>query len=586
MAGARNDILFGGGLDLSGNSTVANRLDTDGFIYFGSGSTNPVAALPTSVNDTVTFHPSAGGLGFENRRWLTAFVVDPSADVGERGTYQTITEANAAASSGDMVYIRSGTYTEDWTAKAGISYVGDTDKNATTLLTGKVTLSETGVCFFKNLAFASNADNVILHSGANDVEGYFENCYFETDDAVAIISSTNTNSSSVLEFKTCNFLVNNSTATYVAHSGTAELRFFYCEMRSNGTWAVNNLLSSSTGGFSIFHWCYIQGSFTTSNNHEFRFHFTELNPQTNTVILTHNSTAGSRDKEVYHCIMRASTTTSTAISIGASATLDLVSTTIDSQNATTISGTGTLRYADLVFTNTDVIDAGLTLVPWATRTGDITLNAGATINEFSTDGTLAGDSDTAVPTEKAVKTYVDSQSGGGGAWELISSATASNSATIDFTGLSATYFMYMVVINNLRPANDANPFCMRTSSNNGSSYDSGASDYGWSIFIKSFDLNSGSGIGDAADALIRLTDGNGSAANEIASCIVYIQNPSAAIYTQVSAECISTSAAGIRFRTIAGGSRLSAADVDAIRFLYSTGNIASGEFKLYGLKAS
>ena len=33
--------------------------------------------------------------------------------------------------------------------------------------------------------------------------------------------------------------------------------------------------------------------------------------------------------------------------------------------------------------------------------------AGNQINEFSTDGTLSGDSDTAVPTEKAVKSYVD-----------------------------------------------------------------------------------------------------------------------------------------------------------------------------------
>jgi hypothetical protein len=32
-----------------------------------------------------------------------------------------------------------------------------------------------------------------------------------------------------------------------------------------------------------------------------------------------------------------------------------------------------------------------------------------TINEFSTDGTLAGNSDTALPTEKAVKTYVDTK---------------------------------------------------------------------------------------------------------------------------------------------------------------------------------
>lgn len=36
-------------------------------------------------------------------------------------------------------------------------------------------------------------------------------------------------------------------------------------------------------------------------------------------------------------------------------------------------------------------------------------NIGATVTEFSTDGTLAGDSDVAVPTEKAVKTYADTK---------------------------------------------------------------------------------------------------------------------------------------------------------------------------------
>ena len=35
----------------------------------------------------------------------------------------------------------------------------------------------------------------------------------------------------------------------------------------------------------------------------------------------------------------------------------------------------------------------------------IVLSSGATISEFSTDGTMSGDSDTAVPTEKATKTY-------------------------------------------------------------------------------------------------------------------------------------------------------------------------------------
>ncbi|MGD9697599.1 tail fiber domain-containing protein [Acinetobacter sp.] len=41
------------------------------------------------------------------------------------------------------------------------------------------------------------------------------------------------------------------------------------------------------------------------------------------------------------------------------------------------------------------------------------LNTGATVNEFSIDGTMSGNSDSAVPTEKAVKTYVDNNSGVG-----------------------------------------------------------------------------------------------------------------------------------------------------------------------------
>ena len=51
------------------------------------------------------------------------------------------------------------------------------------------------------------------------------------------------------------------------------------------------------------------------------------------------------------------------------------------------------------------------------------LQNGTTINEFSTDGTLADNSDDAVPTEQAVKTYVDNGlatiSGGGGLTTLI-----------------------------------------------------------------------------------------------------------------------------------------------------------------------
>lgn len=46
-------------------------------------------------------------------------------------------------------------------------------------------------------------------------------------------------------------------------------------------------------------------------------------------------------------------------------------------------------------------------------TGNLTLLNGTGINEFSTDGTLSGNSDDAAPTEKAVKTYVDAVTASG-----------------------------------------------------------------------------------------------------------------------------------------------------------------------------
>jgi len=58
--------------------------------------------------------------------------------------------------------------------------------------------------------------------------------------------------------------------------------------------------------------------------------------------------------------------------------------------------------------NTIVFESNNTTQATISTTG-LALNAGASVNEFSIDGTLVGNSDTAVPTEQAVKTYVDTE---------------------------------------------------------------------------------------------------------------------------------------------------------------------------------
>lgn len=64
-----------------------------------------------------------------------------------------------------------------------------------------------------------------------------------------------------------------------------------------------------------------------------------------------------------------------------------------------------------------------------------------------------------------------------GGWELIASATASASSTIDFTGFdSDKYERYQIDFWNFKMTSDHFPV-IRTSTDGGSSYDSGASDY-------------------------------------------------------------------------------------------------------------
>ena len=72
-------------------------------------------------------------------------------------------------------------------------------------------------------------------------------------------------------------------------------------------------------------------------------------------------------------------------------------------------GTGTIELtANTNITGTATVSSTLNVTGLSTL-ASLTLASGATVTELSTDGTLADNSDTAVPTEKSVKTYVDAQ---------------------------------------------------------------------------------------------------------------------------------------------------------------------------------
>jgi hypothetical protein len=70
--------------------------------------------------------------------------------------------------------------------------------------------------------------------------------------------------------------------------------------------------------------------------------------------------------------------------------------------------------------------------------GTISLGGSNTaVNEFSTDGTFAANSDSIVPTQKAIRTYIQSQIGGGGSNLNVNSITAGQ-VLIELNNISHT----------------------------------------------------------------------------------------------------------------------------------------------------
>ena len=182
---------------------------------------------------------------------------------------------------------------------------------------------------------------------------------------------------------------------------------------------------------------------------------------------------------------------------------------------------------------------------------------------------------------------------GDGTWNsaggltFISSTDISAAATYNFTATAAaSYDSYMLSISNLIPVTDGVSLYFRTSTDGGSGYDSGASDYMWQGSTEGADYQ------DNADSEIELNPQLGgtligSAANEDGvSGTVYVHGPHLTKRTYVTGMLGMITNGGFPDSSIIFGARLESADVDAFQLLFSSGNIDTGTVTVYGLANS
>ena len=180
-----------------------------------------------------------------------------------------------------------------------------------------------------------------------------------------------------------------------------------------------------------------------------------------------------------------------------------------------------------------------------------------------------------------------------GTLTLLSTQTASASATISFTtGLDSTYDEYIIKIINARPATDNVNFTFNMSTDAGSNYNvTKTTTYfeayhgednvdAFLIYRTGRDLAQSTSFQDLFPDL-----GNG--ADESVSGSLTLFNPSSTTYVKhflTNTNGYNKDDASINVFTAGYGNTTSA--VNAIRFQMSSGNIADGIFKLYGVKKS
>ena len=174
---------------------------------------------------------------------------------------------------------------------------------------------------------------------------------------------------------------------------------------------------------------------------------------------------------------------------------------------------------------------------------------------------------------------------------LISSQTASNSASISFTsGLTSTYKAYKFVFSNIKVATNAAEFGFLTSTNGGSSYgvtttnttfrayhyeDDGASGLGY----VDFDLAQSTGLNQ-----LSLNQGNNADDSHSGNMILF--NPSSTTYVK-HFMCVGDNShdtvTPLNVNNYLAGYVNTTSAVNAIQFKADTGNI-TGTIYMYGIK--
>lgn len=297
------------------------------------------AALSAGTNASVT--SGSGSTLTVTSINCAKWIVDATAN---RGTHTTIQGAIDAASSGQTIFVRPGTYTENLTLKAGVdivAFLGDSDIPNVTIV-GKASYSSAGRTNISNIRLTTNGDYFLEVTGSAASVVNLNNCYLNCSNFTGI-NFTSSSSSAEINIFDCSGDLGTTGIALFTSSSAGIIFYNYSNFGNTGG---STTASTASAGTVVLRYSYFPNPITTSGTGSISVGFSVIAPAQNIKCLTLGGSNAST-------VTQSSISSGTAVAISVNAnTLTLTNSVLNSTNTNVIDGAGTLVYAGLVFSNT------------------------------------------------------------------------------------------------------------------------------------------------------------------------------------------------------------------------------------------
>ncbi len=291
--------------------------------------------------DATGFVSMSGGANYIS---LSPYIVGTDAHSG----YSTIALGIAAAVTGGAtdttpmnVYIKpkadGSAYTENLSLVPGVNLVAFGES---VTVIGKSTMTAAGTCNIQGLTLQTNGDFLLVVSGASSSVVQLDDCYLNCTNNTGI-SHTSSNANSQIRIRNSFGDIGTTGIAIFSKTSTGSILFDYSKFNNSGSSTTAN--TSSAGGLAVFY-SRFNNSITTSGTASIGFQSASLTAEGNVTALT---VGGSSSNVVIRSRFTSGTASGISVSVGCS--LSLISSEVESTNASTITGSGQLVWGDCTF---------------------------------------------------------------------------------------------------------------------------------------------------------------------------------------------------------------------------------------------